>query len=106
MQPFASHPVEYAPFENVEARNGIQSRVEIPLLLHLLRPQQGARVLEVGCGRGVALPFFSIGARSKSPGWRRHRRRSRRDRKDPHRHMVGGGDGDRGGCSRSSIRRR
>jgi SAM-dependent methyltransferase len=59
MQQFASHPLEYAPFENVEARNGIQSRVEIPLLLHLLKPQRGARVLEIGCGRGVALPVLA-----------------------------------------------
>jgi len=50
---------DYVPFENVEARNGLQARVELPLLLRALRPPRGGRVLEVGCGRGVALPVLA-----------------------------------------------
>lgn len=46
----------YAPFGNVEARNGLQALVEIPLMIRALRLPRGARVLEIGCGRGVALP--------------------------------------------------
>jgi SAM-dependent methyltransferase len=50
---------EYERFGNVEARNGLQERVEIPLLLRALRPPLGGRVLEVGCGRGIALPVLA-----------------------------------------------
>lgn len=50
---------EYVPFGNMESRNGLQERIEIPLMLRALRVPRGGRVLEVGCGRGVALPVFS-----------------------------------------------
>jgi SAM-dependent methyltransferase len=50
---------EYERFGNVETRNGLQERVEIPLLLRALRPPRGGRVLEVGCGRGIALPVLA-----------------------------------------------
>lgn len=49
---------EYVPFGNVEARNGLQERLEIPLMIKALAIPKGLRVLEVGCGRGVALPVF------------------------------------------------
>jgi SAM-dependent methyltransferase len=49
----------YVAFDNVEARNGMQSRLEIPLMLMMLRPPRGGRVLEIGCGRGVALPVLA-----------------------------------------------
>jgi SAM-dependent methyltransferase len=49
---------EYQPFGNVEARNGLQERLEIPLMIRALRISKGLRILEVGCGRGVALPVF------------------------------------------------
>ena len=49
---------EYVPFGNVEARNGLQERVEIPLMIRALSLPKGLRILEVGCGRGVALPVF------------------------------------------------
>lgn len=50
---------EYASFGNVAARNGLQERIEIPLLIIALRLPIGCRILEVGCGRGVALPVLS-----------------------------------------------
>jgi SAM-dependent methyltransferase len=50
---------EYQPFGNVETRNGLQEWLEIPLLLRALRPPTGGRVLEVGCGRGIALPVLA-----------------------------------------------
>lgn len=50
---------EYRRFPNMEARNGLQERLEIPLLLRALQPPRGGRVLEVGCGRGVALPVLA-----------------------------------------------
>src|SRR3954470_6446271 len=49
---------EYLPFGNVEARNGLQERIEIPLMIRALAIPKGMRILEVGCGRGVALPVF------------------------------------------------
>jgi SAM-dependent methyltransferase len=48
----------YVPFGNMESRNGLQERLEIPLMLRALRLPTGGRVLEVGCGRGVALPVL------------------------------------------------
>ena len=50
---------EYRSFGNMESRNGLQERIEIPLLVRALRLPQGGRVLEVGCGRGVALPVLA-----------------------------------------------
>jgi len=50
---------EYVAFGNMESRNGLQARVEIPLMLRALALPRGARILEVGCGRGVALPEFA-----------------------------------------------
>jgi SAM-dependent methyltransferase len=48
----------YVPFGNVETRNGLQAWVEIPLMIRALRLPRRARVLEIGCGRGVALPVL------------------------------------------------
>jgi SAM-dependent methyltransferase len=50
---------DYRAFGNVESRNGLQARVEIPLLVRALQLPLGGRVLEVGCGRGVALPVLA-----------------------------------------------
>jgi ubiquinone/menaquinone biosynthesis C-methylase UbiE len=47
---------DYMPFGNVETRNGLQALVEIPLMIRALRLPRRARILEIGCGRGVALP--------------------------------------------------
>lgn len=52
-------PEEYVPFANMETRNGLQERLEIPLMIRALAIPKGLRILEVGCGRGVALPVFS-----------------------------------------------
>ncbi|HUP19414.1 MAG TPA: class I SAM-dependent methyltransferase [Gemmatimonadota bacterium] len=46
---------EYEPFPNIELRNSIQYAVEVPLMARLLDVPPGARILEVGCGRGIAL---------------------------------------------------
>ncbi|MCU0346735.1 MAG: class I SAM-dependent methyltransferase [Saprospiraceae bacterium] len=49
-------PAEYQPFPNVERRNFAQEFLEVPLMIKALGlPKQGS-ILEVGCGRGIALP--------------------------------------------------
>jgi ubiquinone/menaquinone biosynthesis C-methylase UbiE len=47
---------EYRPFPDHDARNARQQRLEVPLMLRALGVPHEARILEVGCGRGVALP--------------------------------------------------
>jgi len=48
-----------APFPSVAPRNGLQKYIELPLLLRALRVPAGGDILEVGCGRGVALPVLA-----------------------------------------------
>jgi SAM-dependent methyltransferase len=50
---------EYVPFPNMEARNGMHALIEVPLMLRALRVPRGGRALEIGCGRGVALPVLA-----------------------------------------------
>ena len=50
---------EYAPFGNVAARNDLQALIEVPTLIRALRLPRGGRVLEIGCGRGIALPVLA-----------------------------------------------
>ena len=50
---------QYESFGNVEARNTLQARLEIPAMLRALDLPRGGRILEVGCGRGIALPVLS-----------------------------------------------
>jgi ubiquinone/menaquinone biosynthesis C-methylase UbiE len=53
--PVAGSDFEYRPFPNAEARNRRQESIEVPLFLSILGVPRGARVLEIGCGRGIAL---------------------------------------------------
>lgn len=48
-------PPEYLPFPNESGRNWRQQWLEVPALVRVLRLPETARILEVGCGRGVAL---------------------------------------------------
>ena len=50
---------EYRPFRNLEAKNVVQERFEVPALVRLLRLPRGGSILEIGCGRGVALAPLS-----------------------------------------------
>lgn len=52
----APSAAEYRPFPNEGDRNWRQEHLEIPLMLLALRLPRRARILEVGCGRGIALP--------------------------------------------------
>ena len=48
----------YESFPNLPSRNLLQTRVEIPMMVKALRLPAAVRVLEVGCGPGVALPVL------------------------------------------------
>ena len=54
--PFAGE--EYRPFPNEEGRNSRQASLEVPLMIRVLGLPMHGRVLEIGCGRGVALPVL------------------------------------------------
>jgi ubiquinone/menaquinone biosynthesis C-methylase UbiE len=54
--PFGSG--EYRPFPNEEGRNSRQASLEVPLMIRALGLPTHGRVLEIGCGRGVALPIL------------------------------------------------
>jgi SAM-dependent methyltransferase len=49
---------EYEPFPNEEGRNTRQAELEIPAMVRALRIPNDSRILEVGCGRGIALPVL------------------------------------------------
>lgn len=49
---------EYRPFPNEEGRNSRQAELEVPALVRALDLPTEARILEVGCGRGIALPVI------------------------------------------------
>ena len=49
----------YREFPNLAHRNMLQERLEVPALVRLLDLPRAGRVLEVGCGRGVALPALA-----------------------------------------------
>ena len=46
---------EYQPFPNEEGRNTRQQTLEVPCLVRALGLPRHVRVLEIGCGRGIAL---------------------------------------------------
>jgi ubiquinone/menaquinone biosynthesis C-methylase UbiE len=50
---------EYRPFPNEGGRNWRQEYLEIPLMLRALGLPRSVRVLEIGCGRGTALPTLA-----------------------------------------------
>jgi len=51
-------PTEYRPFPNEEGRNTRQVQWEIPALVRAQGIPTDVRILEVGCGRGIALPVL------------------------------------------------
>jgi ubiquinone/menaquinone biosynthesis C-methylase UbiE len=50
---------EYRPFPNEGRRNFMQERLELPVMVAMLGLPKGGRILEVGCGRGIALPVLA-----------------------------------------------
>ncbi|HEX8907050.1 MAG TPA: class I SAM-dependent methyltransferase, partial [Longimicrobiaceae bacterium] len=49
-------PERYRPFASIPRRNLMQEYLEVPALIRALGLPRGKRILEVGCGRGMALP--------------------------------------------------
>jgi SAM-dependent methyltransferase len=51
----ATTELEYQAFPEIEGRDELQVRIEVPLLVRALHVPTGGRVLETGCGSGAAL---------------------------------------------------
>jgi SAM-dependent methyltransferase len=50
---------DYQPFPNEDGRNARQAHLEVPIFVRVLNIHAEVRILEVGCGRGIALPAIS-----------------------------------------------
>lgn len=48
----------YQAFPDIGRRNALQARLEVPAFVRALRLPRHAAILEIGCGRGVALPVL------------------------------------------------
>jgi len=48
----------YEAFPDIQRRNTLQARLEVPAFVRALRLPSRAAILEIGCGRGVALPVL------------------------------------------------
>ena len=57
--PTAAGAAEYRSFPNFRHRKALQQQLEVPALVRLLRVPPNRRILEVGCGRGAALPALA-----------------------------------------------
>ena len=53
-----THHAEYRPFPNDEGKNSRQAQLEVPVLVRAMRLPAAARILEIGCGRGIPLPVL------------------------------------------------
>lgn len=54
-RPRLTEPGGYGEFPNVARRNAAQAALEVPTLVRALDLPPAARMLEIGCGRGIAL---------------------------------------------------
>lgn len=60
MQTLPADPVSgYRPFPDVARRNVMQATLEVPTMIRTLDLPSRGRILEIGCGRGVALPVLT-----------------------------------------------
>lgn len=50
---------EYQPFPNEDGRNRRQELLELPAMIQALGLPRHLRVMELGCGRGIALPVLA-----------------------------------------------
>ncbi len=48
--------MEYRPFPSLQRRNLTQEMLEVPVLVKAMKLPRSVRILEVGCGRGIAFP--------------------------------------------------
>jgi len=49
---------EYRPFPNDQGKNTRQAQLEVPAVVRSLGLPTDVRILEIGCGRGIALPVL------------------------------------------------
>ena len=60
-------PAEYMPVrQRRDAQRAAGAASRFPLMLRALRLPRGGRVLEIGCGRGVALPVLATASSPSS----------------------------------------